>query len=133
MLRGMGSVEIPKLGFVLAGNLQHVSGKPWAASAQVRLDQNARQRILIEPRGTRRIEAQTLLDLRVSRAIRIGDALRVELLCDVLNALNDASAEGIVSDTLMNEKVFTTTFNQPNVWLDPRRVMFGIRMNLGKP
>jgi hypothetical protein len=132
MLRGMGSVEIPKTGFVLAANYQYVSGKPWAASAQVNLNQNARQRILIEPRGTRRLEAQSLLDLRVSRAIRIADALRVELLCDVLNALNDAAAESIVTDTLMSESVFITTFNQPNAFVDPRRVMLGIRVNLGK-
>jgi hypothetical protein len=50
----MGSVDIPRTGFVLAANFQHFSGKPWTAAAQVTLPQGA-QRILLEPRGSRRL------------------------------------------------------------------------------
>ena len=51
-----------------AANLQHFSGKPWAATAQVSLPQGD-QRILLEPRGSRRLSSQSLLDLRVSRTL----------------------------------------------------------------
>ena len=58
------------------------------------------QRILLEPRGSRRLSSQTLLDLRVSRTIRFGGVGRVELLVDVLNALNEAAEEGLATDNL---------------------------------
>ena len=54
--------------------------------------------VLIEPRGTQRLSSQTLLDLRVSRAFRLGDVGRVELRLDVLNALNDTAEESIRTD-----------------------------------
>ena len=49
---------------------RYFSGKPWAATAQVSLPQGD-QRILLEPRGSRRLSSQSLLDLRVSRTIRV--------------------------------------------------------------
>ena len=93
MLRGMGSVAVPKTGLLVAANVQHFSGKPWAASAQIALPQGD-QRILLEPRGSRRLSSQTLVDLRVSRMISLGGSTRVELLLDIFNALNDTAEEG---------------------------------------
>ena len=54
MLRLTGSVDVPRTGFVVAANLQHVSGKPWAATAQVALPQGNR-RILLERPGLARL------------------------------------------------------------------------------
>ena len=127
--RLMGSVDVPRTGVVVAGNFQHFSGKPWAASALVALPQTGNQpsqRILLEPRGTRRLSSQTLLDLRISRPFAIG-AARVEFLFDVLNALNDTAEEAVASDNF-----FSATFGQPTVFMDPRRAMLGIRVNLGR-
>jgi outer membrane receptor protein involved in Fe transport len=126
MLRASASVEIPRTRFLLAASFQHVSGKPWAASAQVSLPQGD-QRILLEPRGTRRLSSQTLLDLRLSRTVTLGGLSRVELLFDVLNALNEAAEEGLATDNL-----FSPNFAIPSVFVDPRRVMLGVRLNLGR-
>jgi hypothetical protein len=126
MLRVMGSVDVPRTGFSLAGNLQHFSGKPWAATTQILLPQGD-QRILLEPRGSRRLTGQTLLDVRVSRPIRFGAAGRVELLFDVLNALNETAEEGLATDNR-----FSTAFAQPTLFVDPRRAMLGVRLNLGR-
>ena len=41
MFRVMGSVDVPRTGFVVAANLQIFSGKPWAATAQVSLPQDS--------------------------------------------------------------------------------------------
>ena len=131
MLRAMGSVELPRTGLSLAANLQHVSGKPWAASAQVSLPQSPTQRILLEPRGTRRLSSQTLLDVRLSRPIALGRAGRIDLLFDVLNLLNDDAEESIVSDTQVTEAAANPTFGQPNAFVDPRRVMLGVRFKFG--
>ena len=113
-------------GFVVAANLQHFSGKPWAATAQVALPQGD-QRILLEPRGSRRLSSQTLLDLRLSRTIAFGGIGRIELLLDVLNVLNDTAEEGLATDNL-----FSPNFGQPTVFIDPRRAMIGVRLNLGR-
>jgi hypothetical protein len=127
MLRAMGSVDVPRTGIVLAANLQISSGKPWAATTVVALPQNGQQRILIEPRGSRRLSAQSLLDLRLSRVFAMRSLGSVELLLDLLNALNDRAEEGVATDNL-----FSASFGQPTVFLDPRRAMLGVRLNLGR-
>lgn len=126
IFRVMGSVDVPRTGFVMAANFQHFSGKPWAASAQIVLPQGD-QRVLIEPRGSRRLSSQSLLDVRLSRTIGGGRAGRVELLVDVLNVLNDRAGEGLATDNL-----FSPNFGQSSVFIDPRRAMVGVRLNLGR-
>ena len=79
MFRVMGSADVARTGFVFAANLQISSGKPWAATTVVSLPQNTQQRILVETRGTRRLSAQSLLDLRLSRTIALGEFLRMLL------------------------------------------------------
>jgi hypothetical protein len=127
MFRAMGGVDVPRTGFVVAANLQISSGKPWAATALVPLPQNNQQRILIEPRGSRRLSPQAMLDLRVSRMIPIGRLGRIELLVDVLNVLNDTAEEGLATDNL-----FSPNFGQPTLFVDPRRAMVSARVNLGQ-
>jgi hypothetical protein len=85
-------------------------------------------RILLEQRGSRRLPSQTLLDLRVSRSFAIGGAGRIDLLFDVLNALNDTAGEALATDNLFS----LTNFGQPTVFMDPSRVMLGVRLNLGR-
>jgi hypothetical protein len=127
MFRIMGAADVPRTGFVVAANFQALSGKPWAATALIN-PQNSQQRVLLEPRGTRRLSSQTLLDLRVSRTIPAGTLGRVELILDVLNALNDGAEESILADDLFNP----ATFGQPNSFIDPRRAMLGVKINLGR-
>jgi hypothetical protein len=45
----------------------------------------------------------------------------------VLNLLNDAAEEGIATDNL-----FSTSFAQPTVFLDPRRAMVSVRISFGR-
>jgi hypothetical protein len=126
MFRFMTSVDIPRTGLAVAANLNQVTGKPWTATTQVALPQGD-QRIMIEPRGSRRLSSQTLLDLRVSRMFSLGATGRLELLFDVLNVLNDTAEEGIATDNK-----FSPTFGQEVVFMDPRRAMIGVRLNLGR-
>ena len=130
VVRTMGSVDIPRTGLVVAANFQYFSGKPWAATGLVALPQTGNQptqRVLLEPRGSQRLSSQALLDLRVSRAFSFGGRARIELLVDVLNALNDSAEEGLSTDYL-----FAPNFARPVVFMDPRRAMVGVRLNLGR-
>ena len=126
MFRLMGSLDVPRTGFVIAANLQYFSGKPWAATTQITLPQGD-QRIQLESRGTRRLSSQTVLDVRVSRMISFGGLGRVELLLDLLNALNNTAEEGLASDNL-----FSPNFGAATAFMDPRRAMVGVRLNLGR-
>jgi hypothetical protein len=127
MFRAMGSVDVPRTGFVVAASLQISSGKPWAATAQVSVPQNSQQRILLEPRGSRRLSPQSLLDVRLSRMVGFGRLGRTELLVDVLDVLNSTAEEGLATDNL-----FSPNFGQPTVFMDPRRAMVGVKLNLGR-
>jgi hypothetical protein len=105
--------------------MQYFTGKPWAATAQIGLPQGS-QRIFLEPRGSRRMSSQSLLDVRVSRKIFSGSWGQVELLVDVLNTLNSTAEEVLATDNL-----YSPTFAQPTVFTDPRRAMIGVRFKLG--
>ena len=129
-LRAMGSVEVPRTRIVVGASMQYFSGKPWAAIALVALPQTNNQptqRVQLEPRGTRRLSSQTLLDLRLSRTFSFGGSRSIELLVDVLNVLNDTAEEGLVSENL-----FSRNFGLPTTFVDPRRAMVGLRVNLGR-
>ena len=126
IFRTTGVVHLPWYGVLLAANLQSFSGKPWAAATQEQLPQG-NQRILLETRGSRRLSSQTLLDCRISKTLRLGDDATVDLNFDVLNVLNDTAEEALASDNLS-----AATFGRPTLFMDPRRVMIGVRLNLGR-
>jgi hypothetical protein len=46
---------------------------------------------------------------------------------DVLNVLNRVTEEGLATDN-----VYSPSFGQPTVFVDPRRVMLGARLNIGR-
>jgi hypothetical protein len=111
---------------MIAANVQHFIGKPWMAATQLTLPQG-NTRVLLEERGARRLPSQTLLDVRVSRKIRCGGLGRIELLFDVLNALNESAEEDVATEDL-----YSPNFGRGTVFVDPRRAMLGVRMNLGR-
>jgi hypothetical protein len=126
LLRVMGKVDVPRTGLAIAANFQYFSGKPWAASTLMALPQGDR-RILLEPRGSHRLSSQSLLDVRLSKTILSRESARVDVLVDVLNVLNDSAEEELATDDL-----FSPNFGRPTIFADPRRVMFGVRLNLGR-
>ena len=129
VFRTSGVVRLP-WGILVAANLQSFSGRPWAATALVPLPQTNNQptqRVLLEPRGSRRLSSQSLLDFRVAKTLAVGSAGTIDLRLDVLNLLNDGAEEALRSDVLS-----APTFGQPNVFMDPRRAMLSVRLNLGR-
>jgi len=111
---------------MVATNLQYLTGLPWAATAQLSLPQGL-QKILLEPRGSRRLSSQTLLDVRVSKTVHFAGKGQIEVLLDVLNALNKTAEEGLADDNL-----FSQSFARPTMFVDPRRAMVGVRLTLPK-
>jgi hypothetical protein len=128
IFRVMGKAAVPRTGLSFSTNFQYFSGKPWAATALVPLGgPQGDRRIFLEPRGSRRLSSQSLLDMRLSKRILLRESASIELLVDVLNVLNDKAEEEIGSDNL-----FSSTFGRPTIFMDPRRAMFGVKFNLGR-
>ncbi|MEO5740721.1 MAG: hypothetical protein ABIS29_09020 [Vicinamibacterales bacterium] len=50
----------------------------------------------------------------------------------MLNLLNDAAEEGLATETLMTETLVNPSFGQPASFIDPRRVMVGVRLHMGR-
>jgi hypothetical protein len=123
MFRVQGAVEIPRVDVLVGANFQHVTGQPYAAYANVRLPQGSRQ-IFIEPRGTRRLSSQTLLDLRVSKIFRIGEQGKLELLVDILNTLDDTAEAFLVTNNF-----YSPNFEKPRILIAPRRAMLGVKLS----
>jgi hypothetical protein len=123
MLRAQGNLRIPKLDVNLGMSFQHLTGKPWMATTYVRLPQGPR-RIFLEPRGSRRLSSQTLLDVRLSKTIRFGSRAKLELLADFLNLLNETAEVWLLSDDL-----YRPGFAEPSRWVEPRSVLLGIKFS----
>jgi outer membrane receptor protein involved in Fe transport len=122
MLRAQGSGEIPRVGILLGAGFQYLTGRPYTGIANVTLPQGVRP-IFIEPFGSRRLSAQTILDLRISKIFRFGPARSLEVMLDVLNALDDTAEEGLA----------TRNFYSPNFgvgvdFIPPRRAMIGAKL-----
>ena len=132
MFRAMGSVDVPRTGFVVAANLQYFSGKPWAATAQVDAAAERQQRVLLEPRGSRRLSSQSLLDRAACRGrspLAAWDASSCWWTCSM--SLNDTAEEGLATDVSSPKLFSTNTSVKPTSFMDPRRAMVGVRLNLG--
>ncbi len=123
IFRVQGAVEIPNVGVLVGANFQHLTGHPWAAFATVRLPQGSTG-ILTETRGARRLPAQTLLDLRVSKIFRFGRKGKVEILADLLNLLNDSAEVNLVS-----RNFFSPNLGKGQQFVDPLRAMIGIKLS----
>jgi hypothetical protein len=51
----------------------------------------------------------------------------IGFLVDILNALNDTAEEGLATENLGS-----ANFGLGAAFIDPRRAMFGVRLNLGR-
>jgi len=122
MFRVQTAYEIPRVDVLVGAAFQYLTGKPYAAQANVRLPQGTRQ-IYIEPLGSRRLSPQTLLDLRISKVFRFGDH-KVEILADIMNLLQEEAEESIVTRNFYSEN-----FAVPATWIDPRRAMIGVKLH----
>jgi hypothetical protein len=131
MFRLAGAYDFDRIGVTLSGNFQYFVGKPWAQTAQVSLPQGD-QRILLELRGTRRLSPQSLLDVRVAKTISLGRLGRAEAMLDLLNLLNDTAEEALATDTKFADNKLSPNLAVPTVFIDPRRVMLGVRVNFGR-
>ena len=86
-----GSYQLP-FGVQTSGSIQYYTGWPettvvQVASNTVRLTQTT-QNVIIEPRGTTRMDDVTLVDISFKKSLNIGKGTRLEPRVDIYNLMN---------------------------------------------
>ena len=127
IFRVMTAVDVPGTGFVVAANLQHYSGKPWAATAQQINPQDPLRRVLL--RAARH------------RTAAVADASRLPSLQGVrpwprrtgrASSGRSQSAERTDGESVETDVFFDPAFGRANIFMDPRRAMVSVKLNLGR-
>jgi hypothetical protein len=98
---------------------------------------SAGRRPFLESRGSRRLDATNLLDLRLEKIFKIGADHRLSVYSDITNALNADTVTAVVTNiaggSVLNPppaaKGSTTLvpFNGPTSVLAPRQIQVGAR------
>jgi len=122
-----GTVRLP-FGILFSSYFRAMSGRRYTRlirSSDLGLDLNqGNVTINAEPRGSRGLPAQYILDLRVEKEFRVKDLFRIGLLADMFNVFNANTATSV--ETLSSSPSYT--FEEVTGILDPRIVRLGIRV-----
>jgi hypothetical protein len=111
---------------MVAGNLQHQTGKPWARQVRVSgLGFPSAPTINMESiTGDRRVPDVNLIDLRVQKEFAVtGSPLRFDVFLDALNLGNSDATEGIGSALGTS-----SAFGVPTRFTPPRRMQLGAKV-----
>jgi hypothetical protein len=104
----------------VAGVYRYMTGATWGRTFPALGLTQGFESILVEPRGTHRVEAVNNLDLRVEAAVRLGARRHFSVFGDVFNVTNQGAPD---SDWVT--PVFTMSgpsLGLPTVWRQPRQL-----------
>jgi hypothetical protein len=119
-IKVLGTWTMPWLGGAnLSGVLRHDSGFAWERTASFRVP-SGRVVVRVEPRGSRRLDPVSVLDVRAEKTFRLGQRGSIGLFVDALNLSNSGTATRV--DTLSGPG-----FGNPVAWIDPRTARAGLR------
>jgi hypothetical protein len=95
-----GSANLP-FGFVASGQYTYLSGQYWTPYADVRsfLDGNytTGRYVNMEARGSEKLPARNLVDLRLAWGTNLGKALHLDLSLECFNTLNSSTVLAVDS------------------------------------
>jgi hypothetical protein len=116
-----GMYRIPQLGgFNLSAVYRYNSGYAWGRTIRVFDLTQGFEFVRVEPRGTRRLPAVNVLDLRVEKTFGLPKSTaRLGLFVDVFNVAN----QGAPNPTAFRPvyEFSGRSFGRPDSWLDPER------------
>lgn len=134
-LKLMFGAQIPKIEVGVNAYFRALSGRPYtpyqqfAASVVNFPPTSAGRRVLLEPRGNRRRETENVLDLRIEKIFRIGEAKnRIALYADITNVFNASTVTSVqlrVPELVIGNE--TVGFEAPTGVITPRQATFGAR------
>ena len=106
-LKVFASYQVPKIDLSLNAYYRYLSGIPY--NALYRLNSSERsalgfssipssmRTILLEPRGSRNYENQSMLDLRIEKIFKIGGERQVSVYADIANVFNTGTVDDVVT------------------------------------
>jgi hypothetical protein len=130
----MLGVQIPVVDVSLNGYFRGLSGRPYTpfqqfASSVINFPAtSAGRRVLLEPRGSRRREAEKILDLRAEKLFKLGGKNRIAVYADITNVFNASTVTGVqlrVPELVIGTE--TVAFESPTGIITPRQATFGAR------
>lgn len=113
-------------GFTVSGVYRYMTGSAWGRTFVARGLRQGQPAILAEPRGTRRVDAISQLDVRLEKSVRVGAAWRLGVFGDVFNVSNQG-----VPDSDIGTPVFTGSgpnLGLPLAWRAPRQLRLAARL-----
>jgi hypothetical protein len=131
----MLGVQVPKIDVSVNAYFRALSGRPYTpfqqfASSVINFPAtSAGRRVLLEPRGSRRRDSESILDLRLEKIFKLGaDKNRIAFYADITNVFNASTVTSLqvrVPDLVIGNE--TVDFEGPTGVIDPRQVTFGAR------
>jgi hypothetical protein len=111
--------------FLVSGNLQHQTGRPWARQVRVSgLGFPSSPTIYMDPLdGSRRVPSLDLIDARVQKSFLLGAGTNLDLFLDMLNLTNTDATENVLS----RRGDQPSTFGVASRYVYPRRLQLGVR------
>jgi hypothetical protein len=108
-------------GFIASGNVQHYTGYPFQPmNVFIGLNQNS-ETVILAPAGQSRLPSVDLLNLRISRPMKLKDSrYTIEPIVDLLNVTD--------SNTVVAESNFVGSLNAPSDVLHPFMAKFAMRL-----
>jgi hypothetical protein len=112
--------SLPYLGGLnISPRYRYQSGSPWGRTVVVRGLAQGTETVRIEPRGTRRNDASSTIDLRLEKTVPFKAGRRLGLYVDIVN-LNNQGVGGL-------REPAGATFGTLSSWSTPRLVQGGAR------
>ncbi len=138
-LKVFGSYQVPKIEVGLNAYYRYLSGRTYSpfqrySSSQINYPSASQGRQpFIEPRGNRRLESESIVDLRVEKIFSLSDRQRLAVYGDFQNLFNAGTVTAVnarypnVAVSLEDGSTFPVAFEAPTEIIAPRRMIFGAR------
>jgi hypothetical protein len=134
-LKVFGTWIVPTIELNLSAYYSYLSGRNYNpfqryGTRDINFPLSSGRQPLLEPRGTRRLESQSLLDVRVEKIFNISNAGRIAVFADFQNLFNSSDVTGVnarypsVAVAGYDDPI---AFEGPTSLVQPRRFSLGAR------
>jgi hypothetical protein len=133
----LGSYTIPKVEMSVNAFFRSMSGRNYTPFAQYTTGllnaPTASRQPFLEPRGSRRMQADTTLDLRFEKNFNIGPRDRIGVFVEVLNTFNANTITNVVTRVPTQEITYApgqtqdVNFEAPSAVIAPRQIQLAAR------